>query len=160
MSKNVVAGIGVGIESDATDVTFSLDSQPNADTVFHQPEGDSETFFQILNAAGDVVLNIDSVNGIIQALSGATSNSSESKFEVLAVIDDTGAGSAHGFSDSSDINRSGGIGYNSFDARIDFIGTQDYNHYVSFQCNPSYGSTGTMTNMYGVLRGRQCRQEQ
>lgn len=69
------------------------------------------------------------------------------------VNNSTGTGNAHGFSDSSNINRSGPIGYNSYDARIDFSGSQNYDHYVAFQALPTYGSSGTITNFYGSFTG-------
>src|SRR5688500_15536327 len=43
------------------------------------------------------------------------------------------SGNAHAFSDSSDISRSGTIGYNSFDGRVEFTGTANFDHYTAFQ---------------------------
>ena len=60
------------------------------------------------------------------------------------------SGNAHCFTDSSDVNRNGSIGYNSFDARITFSGSYSYNHYAAFQVNPVYGSTGTLSKLYGL----------
>lgn len=81
---------------------------------------------------------------------GTTNKSSDAMILISRNVDDSGSNNAHAFSDSSIISRSGDISYNSFDARIEFSGANDYGHYASFQLNPSYGSTGTMDNLYGI----------
>jgi hypothetical protein len=87
---------------------------------------------------------------------GATLNSSDAMISILRDVDDTGAGAGangHAFSDSSDITRTGGVSYNSFDGRINIEGTADYGHYAAFQSAPTYGTSGTTTYHYGVFDG-------
>lgn len=66
-------------------------------------------------------------------------------------VDDTTSGNGHCFTDSSVIDRSGGIAYNSFDCRILVQGTQSYNHFAAHQAGPSIGTAGTVTNLYGFV---------
>jgi hypothetical protein len=80
-----------------------------------------------------------------------TNNSSDSQILISRAVDDGVAGNGHAFSDSSTITRSGGIAYNSFDARIVISGTQSYDHYAAFQVGPTLSTSGTITNLYGML---------
>lgn len=73
----------------------------------------------------------------------------DTKVLVAATIDNTGAGNSHAFSDTSQIARSGGIGYNSFYANANIGGGVDYDHYAAFQSFVSSLSVGTMKNYYG-----------
>ena len=82
--------------------------------------------------------------------SGNVNNSVDSQVLISRTVDDTISGNGHAYSDSSTINRAGGIAYNSYDARISFTGTNNYNHYVSFQSLPTYGSSGTIDKLYGL----------
>jgi len=84
---------------------------------------------------------------------GTDNNSGQSQILVSRKVFNTVAGSAHAFSDSSALNRDGSIGYNSFDGRITITGTYNYDHFVSFQSLPTYGSSGTTTNAYGLFTG-------
>ena len=81
-------------------------------------------------------------------------NSVDSVILVSRLVDNSGVGSGvngHAFSDSSTITRSGSIGYNSFDGRTIFSGSNDYNHYAVFQNGTTYSSSGTMGIMYGFV---------
>lgn len=60
-----------------------------------------------------------------------------------------GSGSSHGFADASLISRSGGIGYNSFDANANIGGGVDYDHYAAFQSSPANVSVGVMNDYFG-----------
>jgi hypothetical protein len=77
--------------------------------------------------------------------------SSDCQIEIARNVDNTGAGSGangHAFSDSSVVSRGGSIGYNSYDARIIINGTNNFNHYASFQSGETYSSSGTITNLF------------
>ena len=63
----------------------------------------------------------------------------------------TGTGNAHGYTDAPDVSRSGTIGYASFDAKANFIGTADYDHYAGFQSNGDFNSSGTITDFYSFI---------
>lgn len=65
----------------------------------------------------------------------------------------SGSGNAHCFSDSSNFARSGGVSYNSFDARITTSGSNNFDHYVGFQSLPAFGSSGVTANLYGLFHG-------
>lgn len=81
------------------------------------------------------------------------------------VTDDT-AGNGHAFADSSQVDRTGGIGYNSFNAAINVLAGESYDHFAGFQCafvsaatliDDTYGfyhhstvSAGTITNAHGI----------
>lgn len=64
---------------------------------------------------------------------------------------DGASGNGHCFSDSSSIDRSGVIGYNSMDCRISVAGTYDYDHFALFQALPQFGTTGTTGIVYGLV---------
>lgn len=82
-----------------------------------------------------------------------TTNSVDPFVSVNRNVNDDVAGNGHCFSDSSVITRAGGIGYNSFDARIVVSGTADYDHFATFQSMPTLETTGTTTNNYGLFVG-------
>lgn len=88
----------------------------------------------------------------LQIGNGTINNSVNSQVLVSRLVDDTIVGNAHAFSDSSNITRSGVIGYNSYDARVNFSGTANYDHYAAFQAAPVYNSAGTMNNAYGLYQ--------
>lgn len=77
-------------------------------------------------------------------------NSTEAIILISRNFDDDSSGNGHAFSDSSQLTRSGGVSYNSFDARININGTVDYGHYAGFQYAPTYNSSGTLTYSYGL----------
>jgi len=78
-------------------------------------------------------------------------NSGDPTVLVARNINDDDTGNAHGFSDSSNVSRSGTIGYNSYDATINITGTNDFDHYAAFQSTLKYGSSGTMSDYYGLV---------
>ena len=66
------------------------------------------------------------------------------------VSNGSGSGNAHAFADNTLVQRSGSIGYNSFDAKAIFGGGVDYDHYAGYQSRLSYNNTpGVMLNYYG-----------
>lgn len=67
------------------------------------------------------------------------------------VTDANGTGNAHSFVDATEVLRSGTIGYNSFDARGRYSGTENFDHYAGFQASFTYNSTGTMTDLYNFI---------
>ncbi len=114
----------------------------------HNLTVDTNTLF-VDSSSDRVGIGTTSPGAPLQVGIGATSNSTDSQILIARDVDGSG-GNGHGFSDSSDITRSGGIGYNSFDARVNFEGTEDYDHYAGFQYAPTYESSGTIDNMYGL----------
>lgn len=62
----------------------------------------------------------------------------------------SGSGNAHGFSDSSNVSRAGGIGYCAFDGRFKVTGAENFDHIVSFQAAPTYSSAGALSDCYGL----------
>lgn len=60
---------------------------------------------------------------------------------------------AHGFVDVPIINRSGGMGYASLDSRPSWTGSNNYDHALTLQSFPVFGSAGTMTNFNGMIHG-------
>ena len=133
----------------------------------------------VLGTAGYVNLNSQAVSNIITysttsgyvALGTATAtlaplqigtanveNSTDSVILITRDVDDTRdvtgvsevGNNGHAFSDSSQISRTGGMAYNSFDGRTNFSGTANYDHYAAFQSAPTYASSGTILNYYGL----------
>ena len=76
-----------------------------------------------------------------------TSTSNDPAITVQRTI--TGAGNAHAFVDTSSVNKTGTIGYNSFDAQATIAGSNAYDHMVGFQSRPTYNSSNNIVNFYG-----------
>jgi hypothetical protein len=81
---------------------------------------------------------------------GTLNNSVDAQILISRNVDDTTAGNGHAFSDSSNISRSGIIGYNSFDNRITITGSNNYDHEVGFQASPTYSSSGSIDRLLGA----------
>lgn len=102
-----------------------------------------------ISAGGEVAFSKTAKIGI-----AATLNSTDAQVYIARECNDDGGMSGtngHGFSDSTDVDRSGDVGYNSFDAYPDFIGAEDYDHYVAYQARPNVGTSGTIDNVYGYV---------
>ncbi len=119
---------------------YALDSQTVSDII------------SITTTSGDVGIGvaIPMSSSILTVGNAGVNNSSDAAILISRTVDDGTAGNGHAFSDSSQVSRSGGIGYNSFDGRINFTGTADYDHYAAFQSAPNYASSGIMDNYYGL----------
>ncbi|MDD5589920.1 MAG: hypothetical protein PHQ47_01965, partial [Candidatus Portnoybacteria bacterium] len=104
-----------------------------------------------INNLGNLGIGTTNPKAKIQVGNYTANNSVDSQILISRSADDSISGNGHAFSDSSDINRSGTIGYNSYDARITYSGSNTYDHYVSFQAMPTYGSSGTISNIYGLF---------
>ncbi|WP_210211164.1 hypothetical protein [Borborobacter arsenicus] len=78
------------------------------------------------------------------------SNSVDAQILISRLIT-TGTGNAHAFSDSSSYQRGGDTAYNSFDARCEIDGTNNFDHYAAFQSAPVYKSTGTIQQIFGLF---------
>jgi len=95
----------------------------------------------------DNIFNIDLDTGVI--ISGnITYDSLDPAFVINKSV--VGAGNAHCFVDESSINKTGTIGYNSFDSRYEVVGTENYDHLIGFQAAPTYTSTGTLLEFGGL----------
>ena len=80
----------------------------------------------------------------------STSGSSDTAISHARLIS-TGTGNAHGYTDAPDISRAGTMAYASFDAKAKFIGSNNFDHYVGFQSNGNFNSSGTITNFYSFI---------
>ncbi len=88
--------------------------------------------------------------GCVFALGSATSsNSVDPVLQIVRNVTGT-SGNGHAFADNSQVNRSGTIGYNSFDAYVDLLGTS-YDHVSGFQARPNINISGTVSTIYGLL---------
>lgn len=79
----------------------------------------------------------------------STNSSTNPQVLVSSTVDDTGSGNNHAFVDGSIITRSGEVAYASFDATAEFDGGSDYDHYVSYQSRGIFGSSGSISKLYG-----------
>ena len=79
---------------------------------------------------------------------GTVNNSLDASILASREVDDTGAGNAHAFSDSSVITRTGVVGYTSYDAQNSFEGAAAYNYYTAFQSKPSFTDITTISEVY------------
>ncbi|TPN79956.1 hypothetical protein [Mesorhizobium sp. B1-1-2] len=72
-------------------------------------------------------------------------------FLAAQVVTADRAGGYHPFSDNSTYNvpTAGGTAAASYDAPIKVSGTQNYNHFAGLQWRATYGSSGTVDNLYG-----------
>lgn len=86
--------------------------------------------------------------GGVLVLGGATTYDSTDPF-VVVNRSITGTDNAHCFVDESTVNKTGTIGYNSYDVRAVVTGSQAYDHVLGFQAMASYISTGTLINFGG-----------
>lgn len=69
---------------------------------------------------------------------------------ILLARANTGATNVHAFAENSTYNLgAAALGVADFDALATFTGAQTYDHHISFQSRPIYGSSGTITNFYG-----------
>lgn len=147
--------------------TFSSTLAVNGNTTLGDASGDSVTFNASTVATPNDLsfdsgtLKIDAANnrvGIGQTsptvplhIGGNTDSfSSDSMVNVSRAVDNTGSGYAHCYSDSSTITRTAGgpIGYNSADYRPSYTGTATHDHYAGVQVDPTWNSSGTISNVY------------
>lgn len=99
-----------------------------------------------LTATGSLAVGTGSVFG-----TGGASNSVDSMVLISRAINDAnGSGNAHGFSDSSIITRSNRMAYNSFDCRLQFAGTNQFDHYAGLQFAPYFTNSCLISNVYGM----------
>ena len=87
----------------------------------------------------------------VHAGSGSVNQSVDCWVLVSRTADDTVPGNGHAFSDSTVVNRSGDIGYNSYDARVSVQGVHNYDHFAMFQTSPVFGTAGTIADLYGLV---------
>lgn len=121
-----------------------------------------------LRGATTTTYATDQYLGILRVGNLTTTNSSDPQVIVARNVDNSESGNGHCFSDSSNINRLGGISYNSYDGRITLTGSYNYGHYAAFQAGPVFAgsgviddyfpfvcglsiSSGTLTNYYGLI---------
>jgi hypothetical protein len=90
-------------------------------------------------------INLDD-SGVVTI--GTAQNLSGAAFINARVL--TGTSNAHGFDDTSVFERTGGAAYASFNAQANFVGTNNYTHYVAFQADGQFSTTGTITNYIGL----------
>lgn len=148
------------LELDDANLTFSGATTNNLITV---PDNIASAL-EIVDAGGLEYIRIVSTNTQPQIifdssdpaalntelLLGGTSHTSEDPVMVVVrSITGLSGTNAHCYVDQSTVNRTGSIGYNSFDAQPTITGTYDYNHVVGMQSRPYYDSSGTIDRLLG-----------
>lgn len=119
---------------------------PTTPTALHK------TGSEIKNGA----LNISTSGGVaplapIHVGNRSISNSSNAQVLVSGNYNNSIVGNGHGFSDGSDLSKSGGWAYAAFDGRVDITGSSvNADHYVSFQHAPTYSFAGIMSKNWGL----------
>lgn len=93
----------------------------------------------------------DGMEGTLWIGDRAVSYSDDAVVVVARNVDNTGSGNGHAFTDSSVLNRSGTVSYNSFDARIRVEGAYDFGHYAAFQVGPTLAGSGTMGDLFSFI---------
>lgn len=93
----------------------------------------------------------DGFEGVLWVGNGNVNYSDDAQVVISRDVDATGSGNGHAFTDSSAINRTGGISYNSFDARIKFSGSHSYGHYAAFQVGCEFGASGTVSDLFSFI---------
>ena len=106
-----------------------------------------------LRGAVSTTYATDQFLGILRVGEKTTINSSDPQVIVAREVDASGSGNGHCFSDSSNINRAGGISYNSFDGRVTWSGSHNYGHYAAFQSGAVYNCSGTTTDWFHFFAG-------
>lgn len=97
-------------------------------------------------------LRIDTGDGQVIFGGGSVISSVDPVVVVSRNVNDSKAGTnAHCFSDSSQIDRMGGIAYNSFDCRVAVGGINNYDHFASHQDGIIIGTTGTTDDFYSFI---------
>lgn len=106
-----------------------------------------------LRGATTTTYTTDQFLGILRVGEKTTTNSSDPQVIVAREVDSSIGGNGHCFSDSSNINRPGGISYNSFDGRVTWSGSHNYGHYAAFQSGAVYNCSGTTTDWFHFFAG-------
>ena len=158
---NLVSTSSLGIVAGSSNVSTSSQNTWSALQLF--AGGASTTQLSVFNnawfgatatstftSAGWLGVGTSSPLAPIQVGNSGVNNSVDSQILVSRNVNNTVSGNGHAFSDLSQVSRSGVIGYNSYDARIDIIGTNNFDHYVAFQAAPTYESSGTINDLYGL----------
>ena len=129
--------------------SIAVDNLASADPQWKIASGGNEDLgFYMQGFTEEPVLWMERLEDVV--LFGGTSHTSNDP--VLVVVRDaTGSGNAHAFVDQTQIDKTGTIGYNSFDSQIDTIGTQNYDHLASFQGRMEHDSSGTIDRMLGTV---------
>lgn len=83
-----------------------------------------------------------------------STNSTDAQILISRNIGDEQAGvNPHNFSDSSQLNRSGTVSFNSYDCRYTEAGSNNYGHTVCFQAAPQFTGSGNRSILYGLYDG-------
>jgi len=93
----------------------------------------------------------DGFLGVMHIGDSNVNNSDDAVIIISRDVDASAAGNGHAFTDSSQINRTGGISYNSFDARPNFKGSASYGHYAAFQVGVEFDGSGTVTDLFSFI---------
>ena len=104
-----------------------------------------------ITASGKIGIGTASPLAALTVGNLGVNNSVNSQILLSRSVDDTVSGNGHGFSDSSNVTRSGGIGYNSYDAYVTISGSNNFDHYAGFQPRPQFNGSGTITDVYGLV---------
>ncbi len=86
--------------------------------------------------------------GVFWVGDSSTLGSDDPQIVISRDVDSGTAGNGHAFTDSSTVNRSGDVSYNSYDCRVTFAGAHDYGHYAAFQVGPTLSTSGTIGDLF------------
>lgn len=127
---NPTASVGLSAVNGAASTFMRSDAAPPLDVSISPTWSGTHTFNNILKVG--------------------TATTLSSSSNIVSAKVNTGTGNVHGFAENSTYNLgASGLGVNAYDAIFTFTGSQNYDHTVSFQSRPVYGSSGTITNIYG-----------
>jgi hypothetical protein len=151
----LIAGTGVSFTLGGSGATrtLTINASGSGGDVVGPASATADALAVFDGTTGKLVKQVAAVTAASDVLTIGTrgvSNSVDCHVLVSRNVAADAAGNGHAFSDSSLINRAGTIGYNSYDARVDFGGSHSYDHYAAFQSAPTYASSGTITNVYGL----------
>ncbi len=105
-----------------------------------------DTIFQF--RAGNSQIRVVAIKGNGLTIFGDTTTSSNDPMVVVG-RSVTGSGNAHAFVDETSIDKTGTIGYNSFDCDPTIVGSNNYDHIAGMQMRASFQSSGTIDRITG-----------
>lgn len=93
------------------------------------------------------------IEGVLWVGNSTVNNSDDPQIVVSRTVDNTAAGNAHSFTDSSVYTRRGDISHNSYDDRTTVVAAGPTAHHASYQAGTEYAITGggTFGNHFGYV---------
>ncbi|MDO8524414.1 MAG: hypothetical protein Q7R99_02185 [bacterium] len=161
VSQDATIGGKLGIGTTTPYTTFDLKGTASIDP-FRIASSTGNTLLKLSNTGALSLLPADgtTVEGIymypqtngnpakIVIGNSGTSVGTNPAFEIHRVV--TGATNAHGIQDYSDLNMDADMAYASHDSRVNLIGSNAIDHFVSFQAVPIITNTGIVSSLYSL----------